>query len=360
MDNKVSMAFSAINKALDSYIPKLTQEETRGKDYIQYGENNLYPEFLHGLYEDVSTLKTIIDGTAGYVAGDDAICNVPGFEVQVNRKGDTMRNLIKWLAKDYNIYGGCAIEVIRNAKGAVAELNYIDFRYLRTNKDNTVFWYSKEYAKKYVRSTTTLVYPKYMKDSDAPASVMYIKNDVSSTYPIPRYSGAVKACLIESKIDDLHLNSLENGFMGSYIINFLSGIPTPEQKDQIEKDINEKFAGTENSGRILLNFANGEENAAKVEKLDITDFSDKYKAAAERSREQIYCSFQAIPQIFGLMTAATGFSRQEFEEGLSVYLGTVVRDIQRTLGDAFDKIFGVKNSVTIKPFSLNNSDNNVN
>ena len=360
MNEKVSMAFSAINKSIDSSIPKLTQESIRGKDYIEYGENNLYPEYLHSLYEDVSTLKTIIDGTAGYVAGDDAICNVPGFEVQVNRKGDSLRNLVKWLAKDYNLYGGCAIEVIRNLKGQVSELYYIDFRYLRTNKENDVFWYSKEYNKKYVRSVNTLVYPKYMHDGDAPSSIMYIKNDVSSIYPIPRYSGAIKSCEIERKIDDLHLNSLNNGFMGSYIINFLSGIPTPEQKDQIENDINEKFAGTENSGRILLNFANGEENAAKVEKLDITDFSDKYKAAAERSREQIYCAFQAIPQLFGNMAAATGFSREEFEQSFSVYNGTVIRDIQRTLGDSFDKIFGVKNSVTFKPFTLNNSDNNVN
>ena len=360
MNNNIQMAFAAIDKSNERDIPKLTQEEVRGKDYIAYGQDNLYPEFLYGLYEDVSTLKTIIDGTASYVAGDDAICNVPGFETQVNHKGDTMRNLIKWLAKDYNIYGGCAIEVIRNLKGEVSELYYIDFRYLRTNKENDVFWYSKEYAKRYVRTTKTLVYPKYIPGGDAPTSIVYIKNDVGSIYPVPRYSGAIKSCLVESRIDDLHLNSLENGFMGSYIINFLNGVPTDEQKVQIERDINEKFAGSENSGRILINFANGEENAAKVEKLDITDFSDKYKAAADRSREQIYCSFQAIPQIFGLMTAATGFSRQEFEEGLSVYLGTVVRDIQRTLGDAFDKIFGVKNSVTIKPFSLNNTDNIVN
>lgn len=360
MENNVSMAFSAINKAIESNIPKLTQEEARGKDYVQYGENNLYPEYLHTLYEEVNTLKQVVDGVAGYVAGDDAVCNVPGFEVQVNRKGDSLRNLIKWLAKDYNLYGGCAIEVIKNAKGGIAELNYIDFRYLRTNKDNSVFWYSKEYAKKYVRSTTTLVYPKYMKDSDAPTSIMYIKNDVSSVYPIPRYSGAIKCCEIERRIDDLHLNALSNQFMGSYIINFLSGIPTPEQKDQIEKDINEKFAGTENSARILLNFSNGEENAAKVEKLDITDFSDKYKAAAERSREQIYSAFQAIPQLFGNMAASTGFNEVEFQTSWQLFNGTVVRDIQRTLGDAFDKIFGMKDSITIEPFSLNNSSNDVN
>ena len=179
-----------------------------------------------------------------------------------------------------------------------------------------------------------------------------MKNDVTYTYPIPRYSGAIKSCEIERHIDDLHLNSLENGFMPSYIINFLNGIPEDSQKDEIEKNVTEKFCGSSNAGRVLLNFANGEENAAKVEKLEVSDFADKYKAAADRSREQIFCSFQAIPQIFGLMTAATGFSEQEFKEAYKLYNSTVVRDQQRVIGDAFDKIFGTKNSISITPFVL--------
>jgi hypothetical protein len=121
--------------------------------------------------------------------------------------------------------------------------------------------------------------------------------------------------------------------------------------------VTEKFCGTENAGRILLNFANGKDNMATVQKLDITDFSDKYKAAADRSREQIFTSFRVIPQLFGLMVAATGFSTQEFEESYKVFNGTVIRDLQRMIGDVFDKIFGMKNSITINPFTLGDSTN---
>lgn len=355
-----NMAFAAINKTYDSGIPKLTQETVRGKDYVEYGEQNQYPEFLHDIYEQCTTLKTCCDGIAGYVAGNDAQVNVPGFEVQVNRKGDTLRNLIRWLAVDFNIYGGCAIEVIRDSNKRVSELNYIDFRYLRTNEKNDTFWYSKEYARKYVRSMTTLVYPKFMKDGDAVTSIMYIKNNVSSTYPVPRYSGAIQDCEIERRISEMHLNSLRNGFMGSYLISFLNGVPTQEQQDQIETDINEKFCGSENGARIMVAYANGEENAAKVEKLSIEDFGDRYKACAERSREQIYCAFQAIPQLFGNMAASTGFNEVEFQTAWTLFNSTVVRDIQRVLGDAFDKIFNQKDSITIEPFSLNNSSNDVN
>lgn len=358
MENtKIQLAFAAIEKSIVKNIPELTQDEYRNKDYIYYGSDNQYPEYLFGLYTDVSTLKTIVDGTAGYVAGDDAICNVPGFDTAMNKRGDTLRNIIKWCARDYNLYGGFALQVIRNLAGKVGEVYYIDFRYLRSDKKNESFWYSEDFNRKYMRTSKAILYPKFVSGGDAPASILYVKNDVTYTYPIPRYSGAIKSCEIERHIDDMHLNSLENGFMPSYVINFLNGIPADEQKAEIEKNVNEKFCGSSNAGRVLLNFANGKDNAATVEKLEVSDFADKYKAAAERSRSTIYESMQAIPQLFGNMDASTGFSEIEFKTSSQIFTSTVVRDQQRIFGDAFDKIFGVKGSITINPFTLGDQTN---
>lgn len=140
--------------------------------------------------------------------------------------------------------------------------------------------------------------------------------------------------------------------MGSYLINFLNGIPEDEQKSQIEKDIQEKFCGTGNAGRIVLNFADGKDNAATLEKLDVEDFSEKYQAAATRSREQLYASFSAIPALFGIMTESKGFTQEEFEQAYRLYGRTVVKSIQRKLTETFDKLFGVNESITIDVFTL--------
>ena len=363
MDTKLTTAktvvtFAAIDKSLETTIPSFEESEMRGKKYISYGEGNQMPEYLYGLYLSVSTLKTIIDGTSNFVAGDDVYCNIDGFRFEVNRKGDTARELVELLARDYLIYGGYALQVVRDKKGDIAELYYIDFRYLRSSKKNDLFWYSEEYDKKYSRSDKTIVYPKFVAEAkDVPTSIIYVKNDRSHTYPIPRYSGAIKACEIERNIDEYHLSALENGFGGSYIINFLNGIPEDEEKAEIERNVNEKWAGASNAGRIMLNFANGKENATTVEKLDVTDFSEKYKAAATRSREQIYCAFQAVPSIFGLMTESKGFSQEEFEQAFRLFNRTVVRGIQTTIVDTFDKIFQTKGSMTIKPFSIEEENN---
>lgn len=357
MENKmIPMAFAAIDKEWDELIPQPIENDAV-KKYVTCGVGDNYFNYLHGLFNDVSTLKTIIEGTADYVIGDDVVCNIKGFDIEVNTKGDTMRELIRLLARDYLIYGGFALQVIRNKVGDVRELYYMDFRYIRSSKKNEVFYYSEDFTKKYVRSNKMVVYPKFVKENrNVPASILYVTNEKSKTYPTPRYSGSIKACEIERSIDTFHLAGLENGFGGSYILNFLSGIPSDEMKAEIEKNVNEKFAGASNAGRILINFANGKDNAALVQKLDITDFGEKYKAAAERAKNQIFIAFRAIPQLFGDMGAATGFNSQEFTESFKVFNRTVVRPIQQTICDSIDKIFGNKNSVEITPFTLGDAE----
>ena len=179
-----------------------------------------------------------------------------------------------------------------------------------------------------------------------------IKNNVINSYGVPVYTPAIKDCMIEQKIEEMHLSSLDNNFMASYIINFLNGIPTDEQKAEIEKNIQEKFCGSSNAGRILLNFANGKDNAALLQKMEVSDFSDKYNAAATRSREQIYAAFRMIPQVCGIMSESTGFNTQEFSEAFKLVNRTVVKPVQSKIADAFDKVFQTKGSIAIEPFSI--------
>lgn len=359
-NERISVAFAAIDKQLETYIPSFEEKEN-AKSYVTWGDKNDIPNYLFDLFTDVSTLKTIILGTADYVAGDDATCNIKGFDVEVNKKGDTMFEMIKWLSRDWLIYGGFCFQVIRRKDGSIGELYYIDFRNIRTSKKHDLFWYSEKWGQKYARTTKTVVYPKFVPEAiNVPTSIVYVTNEKSRTYPICRYSGALKACEIERHIDEYHLSSLDNGFMGSYILNFLNGIPSDEQKMELERSVQEKLCGSSNAGRIVLNFADSKDNATKLEKLEPVDFASKYESAAKRSREQIFCAFQAVPALFGLMSESTGFNEQEFSESFKLYNRTVVRPIQRLISKTMDKVFQVDGSITIQPYSIgdNNNTNN--
>ena len=93
--------------------------------------------------------------------------------------------------------------------------------------------------------------------------------------------------------------------------------------------------------------------------MDTEDFGEKYKAAAERAKNQIFTAFRAIPQLFGDMSAATGFNSQEFTESFKVFNRTVCKPIQQTICDSIDKIFGNDNSINITPFSLDDDKEEV-
>lgn len=233
-------------------------------------------------------------------------------------------------------------------------------RCLRTDKKNQTFYYSEEYAKKWARKNKVIVYPAYIPDAvNIPTSIFLIKNNITYSYGVPIYTSAIKDCMIEKMIEEMHLNSLDNNFMASYIINFLNGIPTDEQKAEIEKNIQEKFAGSANAGRIMLNFANGKDSMAVVQKLEVTDFADKYNAAATRSREQIYAAFRMIPQVCGIMSESTGFNEQEFAQSFKLINRTVVVPLQTKITNMFDKLFQTEGALTIYPFNLENNNQTV-
>ena len=354
-ENKVQVCFAAIEKTVVDNIPKQVEVEGRGSSYISWGEDNLYCDFLFDLYQSVPTLSSIIEALSDYAAGNSIKCNIQGF-ITCNRKGDSWDDLVKYIIRDYLLYGCAAVQVVRDKVGRVGEIYYVDMRCLRSDKKNQAFYYSEEYAKKWARKNKVIVYPAFVPDAvDIPSSILLIKNNILNTYGVPTYTSAIKDCMIEKEIDNLHYNSLRNGFLPSYLINFLNGIPSDNIKAEIEKNIEEKFCGTENAGRFILNFANGKDNGADIQQLDTTDFGEKYQAAAKRSKEAIYTSFRVVPQVCGMLSESTGFNSNEFQESFRLVSRTVVRPLQNKITNMFDKLFQTEGSIAIEPFSLENN-----
>lgn len=336
--------FAAIQRTIEAGIPKLTERKTGTNKYLSYGEDNKYPEYLFTIYKDVTSLKTIIEGITDYVLGEDVVSSLTDKKIY-----DLLRNCVR----DYLIYGGCAMNIIRTNAGDISNVYWVDFRMVRTDEDNQAFWISKEWAKKYGRTSKAIVLPAFIPEArNVGSSILYLKNSEYGAYPIPQYSGAIKACEIERKIDALHLNGLANGFMPSAMINFNNGIPDDEQKAQIEHEIYEKFVSEDNAGRIILSFNNGKDNATTIDSLKTEDFGEKYQAAAKRSREQIYAAFRAEPQLFGIQSDnSKGFSGQEYAEAFKLFNKTVIVPLQKLFTRTIDYVFGVKDSVRIVPFT---------
>ena len=355
---KAKIQLSALNPYLQDNKVENVEKEISCVDFIAWGTDNQYPGYLFSLYEDCATLQTIINGTVDFVCGNDISCNLPIFEKTVNKNGDTILDIIQRISTDYLIFGGFALQVIRNAVGNITELYWIDFTKIRSDKKNEVFFFSEDWCKSYGR-VKYIIYPKFNTDDSNPTSIFYYKgNKTRTTYPTPIYNASITSCELEKKINEFHLNEISNNFLTSKIINFNSGVPDDDLKNEIERNLNEKFAGSENAGRILISFNPNKDSETTVTDLPMDDFADRYEALHKRSREQIFTAFRATPNLFGLMTETTGFNEQEFFEAFKLYNRTAVRPIQQIITKSFDKILGFEGSITITPFNLED-DNKV-
>ena len=362
---RIPVSFAALDPWLETHIVSPKETVVRGKDLVEWGDQNAYPDYLLELSKTVPTLRSIIVGTVDFVAGDEIKIQPlhAGFENGVmNYRGDLITEQVEDIALDELTYGGFCLQIIRGLDGSPNEVYYIPMRFIRTNKEGDVFYYSEKWGKLGVKDA--VVYPAFRQDikdkwfsltdeerNNNASSILFVKTSRTQVYPMPVWAASVKACETERLVDEYHLNSISNGFNPSMIINFNNGIPTDEVKKEIENDIYEKYGGASNAGRIVISWNPNKDSATTFEVPNITDFGDKYKALAENSRQKIFTAFRAYPNIFGLSTA-TGFSIEEFDSAFKLYNRTTVRPIQRMIADAYDKIYGMRGVLNIVPFTL--------
>ena len=371
--SRASFSFAAIDPYVDNKMILPVERFVSGKDLVEWGNRNSYPDYLLDLYNNVPTLRSIINGNIDFITGDDVSIfpltdNLPNG--QMNNRGDNIREQVKDIAKDYEIYGGFALQIIRNLIGMVAEVYYIDMRYLRTNKEGNVFYYCEDWSKSGKKDV--IVYPAFMPNlkwdtlddeqrNRNASSILYVRNVHTQVYPAPLYAASIKACEIERLIDDFHINSLQNQFVSSAIINFNNGDPGDEMKKEIEDAINEKFAGAANGGRIMLSFNKNKESATDIVEFEVKDFGERYKALSEHSRQQIFTAFRANPNLFGIPTEGNGFANEQYAESFKLYNRTQIQPVQRLIADTYDKIYGTKGVLTIVPFSMDGeTEDNIN
>lgn len=343
------VGMSAIDRYVETNIVSAKEEKAFGREWIMWGDKNQYPHYLRSLKKDCTTLKSVINGFVDYVVGNDVKASRGLFpDGSFNRKGQKAIDLVRESAENLAIFEGVAWEVIGNREGGIAEVYVTPLENLRSNKENDVFFYSEDYEKGGRMKILTI--PKYMSGVSQDHSILFVKKSFGSVYPeslIP-----TMACETERSIDEFHLNSISNGFMGSYLFNFCNGIPEDEEKREIEKNLVEKFAGSKNAGRFVINFADSKDRMATLQKLEIADYGEKYKTLSDHCRQQIFTAFRANPNLFGIATESNGFNSEEYESAFKLFNRTMVKPCQGLILDMFEKILGEKGVVTIDPFTM--------
>ena len=334
------------------------------KDYIEYGtENwaNLYPQFLIDLYYHSSTHAAIINATAEMVAGEglnivendnlDADIKLKQFLGNANGK-ETLHEVVKKLAFDFKLQGGFAINIIYNqARTEVVEIHHVPVEKIRAGKPNALgqvdcYYVCSDWSN--TRKHKPMKVPAFnMNDRTSPSQILYMGNYSPSMdiYFTPDYTAACNWALVDQRVAEFHLSNIENGFSGSYFINFSNGIPTEEERFQIENSIKNKFQGAKASGKVVLTFSDDQTKVPVITPIEVSNADKQYLALQELLVQNILTGHRVTsPMLMGIKNdTGLGNNADELNSAFEVYLNTVIKPYQQTLLKALSKIFSINN-----------------
>ena len=335
---KVQLLFGQV-AGVAPKIPLPVETENRGGGYVQFGEDNRFPQFLFSLYSDCALLQSLCNGTCDYIIGDGLTKDYG------SKTNDTIARCIL----DYVIFGAFAIQVRRNDLGEIVSYDYVDVQRVRLDAKHEKVYYSKTWGR-YAKDTRT--YERYNPDAKkkVPNSIYYFATPRSrGVYGLPIWNSALKEAQTLTEISKFHLASITNGLHSPMIINFNNGTPTQEVKAEIERLINERFCGSDKAGSYMVSYNESKEHAMDIQGLPDENYDTKYLSLKENSSESLLTAFRASAQLFGISSQSTGFSSIEYRESYTLFEATMIRPLRAQLTRAFANV-GLE--VEFKPFTV--------
>ena len=338
--------------------------EKAGKDYIEYGTDswaNLYPQFLIDLYYNSSTHAAIINATRDMIAGDGLIVeqgdNLESYVklqnfVQNANSRESLHDIMKKLAFDYKLQGGFALNVIWNqARTEISEIYHLPVEKIRAGKPNErgvvdTYWISSDWGN--TRKCKPQPVPAFnMNDRTAPSQIIY-DGDYSPNmdiYYTPDYSAACNWALVDQRVAEFHLSNIEHGFSGSYFISFANGVPTQEERFEIERSLQQKFTGAAASGKFILTFSDDNTKIPAINPIEVSNADKQYLALQELLVQNILTGHRVTsPMLMGIKNnTGLGNNAQEMNEAYEIYLNTVVKPYQDKILRCLGKIFDINN-----------------
>ena len=375
-----NMKDNIININLETSTAPVVQE-VRGRDWIEYGTDdwkNLYPQFLIDLYYSSSISAAIINATAEMIAGENLIIEddddrdmearikLQNFMNRANGN-ESLHEVLKKVAFDFKLQGAFALNIVWSKdRTQIAEIYHVGVEKIRCARPDE-FGKTKGYYISADWGNTRINKPKYVpafnvNDRTSANQILYagLYSPNMNSYFTPDYVSCNNWALIDSRVSEFHLNNISAGFSGSFMINFANGVPTQEERMQIEQSLAQKFTGQNNAGKFVLTFSDDNTRTPQIQAISPSDLDKQYIALQELLTQNILSGHRVTsPMLMGIKNdTGLGSNVDELNSASNFYLNTVVKPFQDQIVKQLRKIFQVNNMdmpvnfVQLKPITL--------
>jgi len=315
---------------LSKYEERSYRETPNREGFVNYGDDNLFPQYLVDLYHSSATHNALVTSIAMMIFGE-------GFDASdlEGRLAFDQWNLNDELRKaclDFKIQGGFALEVNWSLdRTTIANVSHLPFENVRSgfvNEDEKVesYFYSKDWTDK--REEPVELCPFNEKEKlDHPTQIMYVKpfSPGSYYYPKPDYIGSINYIELDKEISIYHINNMQNGMSPSFSIHFKNGIPPQEERNRIRMDIERQLSGAGNAGKFIVTYSDDPERKPDFEPFQLSDADKQYQFLSEEVTDKIMIGHRVTnPMLFGVSVPGKLGGGAELETSADIFEDNVV------------------------------------
>ena len=356
---------------LSAYTSPQINESKKG-DYVEYGADNNYFQFLIDRYLYSTTNNAIITGCSNMIYGKGVSA------LDANKKPDEYAkmisiikpNALKKVALERKLLGMAAMQV-GYEKGEVKFVDHFPMHTLRAEKCNDkgeieAWYYHPDWANKKPSDEVKRI-PAFGFGNKKDVELYVVKPYVSGYHyytPID-YSGALPYAKLEEEISDYLINDVMNGFSGTKVVNFNNGVPPEEKREEISAEVKRKLTGSKGQ-KVIVGFNNSKENSTEVIDIPLNDAPQHYEYLAKECFEKLVVGHRVTsPMLLGVRDTGGGFSNNadEIKTATLLYDNLVIKPYQLEIIEALDNILAVNNIKlklyfkTIQPLEFTDLEN---
>lgn len=335
--------------------------ESSQNEWVEYGEDNAYYDWLIARYKNSTTNNSIINNISRLIAGRGL------YALNANKKPAEFAQMkalfknkdLKSVAKNLKMLGNGVFQCVYNKKHTrIVKVTAVKTRHVRPEKCNEdgdimAYWYSDDWTD--VQNFEPQRISRFGTSKDNVEFLVIGEESIDLKYfSEVDYQACLPYCLLEEEVSDYLINDVTNGFSGTKVVNYNNGIPDFQKQQEIASKTKRQLTGSKGD-KLIIAFNANSESATTVDDVPLNDAPAHYEYLSKEAQGKILNNHNVVSSyIVGINPEGQGFSSSadEIKTATSFFYNQSIRPHQDVIIEAIDEILAF-NGVTLDLYFKN-------
>lgn len=319
--------------------------EVKNKDWVAYGDDNNYFQFIIDRYVNSTTNKTVIDSVCNWIYGKglSALDSNIKLEQYAQLMSLLKKQDLKRFIKDRYLLGMGCLQIVKKA-GKVKSITHFPMETLRAGKLNgkgelDTWLYHPNWVECKKKDEAT-AFPAFGFGGDNATEMYVCKPYIAGyTYYAP-VSYSLEYALLEEEVADFLINDVQNGFSGTKVINFNNGEVDERRQLEIKNKVTNKLTGSLGE-KVIVSFNRDETKKTTVDNIPLDDAPTHYEYLSNECRDKILLSHKVTsPLLLGIRDTGGGLgsNSDEIKNATLLFDNIVIKPLQEEILDHLEAI----------------------